>query len=183
MSGLVIGLIVAAVLTIPVLGIVASLGIYGTRRYLAAAKTTEARSSVAAIARAAVAAYERESLVAGRAVHRLCGSAIAVPAVVPPGKKYQPSSRPGEDYNSGSATEGWTCLRFSVSMPSYYQYHYHAGQGYLVGSLNPGPGGFEAAAVGDLDADGDLSRFAIVGQIVDDHVVVSPSVYLENEDE
>ena len=36
------------------------LGIYGTRKYLAAAKTAEAKNSVGAIARAAQTAYENE---------------------------------------------------------------------------------------------------------------------------
>ena len=81
MSTCLIVVIIAAVLAVPVLGIMASLGIYGFRRYLAAAKTAEAKNTIGAISRGAVAAYEREVLVGGKVTHRLCGSAIAVPSV------------------------------------------------------------------------------------------------------
>src|SRR5947207_193996 len=43
-------------------GIMAVLAVYGTRKYIANAKTAEARNSVAMMARDAVSAYEMESM-------------------------------------------------------------------------------------------------------------------------
>src|SRR6185437_12390663 len=92
--------IVLAVISVPVIGVMASLAIYGMRRYLAVAKTAEAKNTVGAITRAAVAAFEREKydgmLPDGAKhvleIHHLCASAIPVPAKVPSGMKYMPSS-------------------------------------------------------------------------------------------
>src|SRR4051812_12856337 len=109
-SGCLVALLVAVVIAVPMLGVMAALGIYGVRRYLAAAKTAEAKNTIGAISRAAVAAYEREVLVAGKSGHRLCSSATPVPRAVPMAKKYVPSATAGEDFNGGSLTAGWTCL-------------------------------------------------------------------------
>src|SRR5262249_15279761 len=131
------------------------LGAYGMQRYLSSAKSAEAKNTIGAITRAAVAAYERETLIGTRTVHRACSSAAPVPASGPrAAKKYMPSSATGSDYNAGNENTGWVCLKFSMTMPQYYQYHYHAGSGYLVPANAPGPNGFEAAAMGDLDGNG-----------------------------
>jgi type IV pilus assembly protein PilA len=103
-------------------GVLAALGIYGTRKYLAAAKTAEAKNSIGAIAREAVAAYEREALVGGKLVtSHLCETAIPVPASLSSVKalKYQPNSAAGTDFNSGDAQTGWTCLKFAMTSPIY----------------------------------------------------------------
>src|ERR1019366_6126315 len=44
-----------------IIGVLPALAIYGVRRYLASAKTAEAKNSIGAITRGAVAAYERET--------------------------------------------------------------------------------------------------------------------------
>src|SRR5262249_38890363 len=130
-----------------------TIAISGVRRYLASAKTSEAKNTIGAISRGARSSYERE-LPDGD--HKLCASAIAVPAAVPAGRKYQPAS-PGSDFDTGDALTGWKCLRFAMTQPIYFQYNYHQGSGYL--GTSPGPDGFEAAAQGDLDGDGDTSLF------------------------
>src|SRR5690349_9768677 len=84
--------IVLVVVSVPLIGVMAALGIYGMRRYLVAAKTAEAKNTVGAISRAAQAAYEREDLVGTSVVRRLCASATPVPSRVPAGTKYPPSS-------------------------------------------------------------------------------------------
>jgi type IV pilus assembly protein PilA len=176
---LIVGLVIAAV-SVPVLGVMAALGIYGVRRYLAAAKTAEAKNTVAAIARAAQAAYEREDPVSGK--HRLCASARPVPAAVPAAKKYMPSSAPGADFQAGSPSVGWPCLKFSMSAPSYYQYHYQQGSGWVAPAAGAaGPNGFEAAAVGDLDGDGTKSLFSRTGTVSGGSVKVATKLYIENE--
>ncbi len=159
-----------------IIGIVASLAIYSTRKYLASAKSAEAKNSVGAIARMAATTYERD--------RTLCGSALPVPATATAvrGIKYMPSSSSGRDYDTGNATEGWKCLKFAMTMPHYYQYHYHQGSGYLARPVAPGPKGFEAAAKGDLNGDEVLSTFARTGQIgPSGDLVLSTTVYVENE--
>src|ERR1700683_4815915 len=55
-------------------GVFAVLGIYGVRKYIANAKTAEARNSLGAIGKDAAMAFEREPA-SGAALHRLCPSA------------------------------------------------------------------------------------------------------------
>lgn len=177
---LIVGLVIAAV-SVPIFGVMAALGIYGVRRYLAAAKTAEAKNTIGAISRAAQAAYEREDPTTGREAHRLCGSATPVPAVVPGAERYMPSSAPGADFQSGSATAGWTCLKFGVSTPVYYQYHYRQGGGWVAPANAPGPDGFEAAAVGDLDGNGTRSVFSRTGTASGGTVTLATSIFIDNE--
>lgn len=162
-------------------GSLAAIGIFGVRRYIGAAKTAEAKNSIGAIARGARAAYERERDTSdGGAANRLCGSATSVPAVVPAGVKYMPG--PG-DFATGDDKTGWKCLKFSMTQPIYYQYHYHQGAGYLGTAASPGPTGFEAAARGDLDGDGTTSLFALAGSESGGVITVSPSMEIKDEQE
>ncbi len=164
------------------LGVFGALGVYGVRRYLASSKTSEAKQGVGAIARAAVFAYERETDDAS-APHALCKSAIPVPATVPHGKKYQPRTSIGEDFDSADATTGWKCLRFSLTQPHYYQYGYSVGgpyKGPARGGPDPGPNGFEASAEGDLDADGVTSLFTVTGTIKNGELHKS-QLFISNE--
>ncbi|HVY44596.1 MAG TPA: hypothetical protein VHB21_01905, partial [Minicystis sp.] len=115
-TGCIVAIVAAVVLGlggVTLVFVIGALGVYGTRRYLAAAKTAEAKNEVGAIARAAEAAYARD--------RALCASASPVPASLADvkHKKYMPSP---SDYG-GSARAGWTCLKFSLATPSYYQLH------------------------------------------------------------
>jgi type IV pilus assembly protein PilA len=179
MSGCAIAAIVVGVLLFVVGGPVAALGIYGVRKYLAAAKTAEAKNTVGAISRAAVAAYERERPAGGDAAHRLCDSAVAVPAKVPSGAPYLPSSAAGADYQSGTADAGWTCLKFAMTGPQHYQYGYVKGAG--TGKSGATANGFEATARGDLDGNGTTSLFARGATVRNGQLVLSSDLYIENE--
>lgn len=122
----------------------------------------EAENAVGAISRAAQAAYESAS------PHALCATAIDIPKEVPKATSYTPSQQAGADFDSGSATEGWRCLRFSFRMPIHYRYAYRRGGNYkgpARGGPDPGPNGFEVSAEGDVDGDGKTSFFSIVGTI------------------
>ncbi len=144
---------VIALVSIPVLGILAALGIYGVRRYIASAKSSEAKNTIGAISRGAVAAYDRDG--------KLCESAGPVPTTVQSAKKYQPAP---SDWN------GFACLKFSMTMPHYYQYAYtRTGDTFVV------------TARGDLDGDGIFSEFTQKGTVSAGRVVLEPQITVTNE--
>jgi type IV pilus assembly protein PilA len=184
-TGCIVALVLAG-LSIPVLGVFAALAIYGMRRYLAASKTSEAKNTVGAISRGAEAAYERS--LSNEGTGRLCESEGpdaaghgAVPRRVPAGKKYQPSN---SDWNVGSARGGWRCLKFAMTQPHYYQYHYNKGGNFQTDNpeLDDVPESFEAAAIGDLDADGKTSAFSRVGHVDSSGKLdVSTQIFIEDE--
>ncbi|WP_438002617.1 prepilin-type N-terminal cleavage/methylation domain-containing protein [Sorangium sp. So ce321] len=189
--------LVELMIVVAIIGVLAALAIFGVRRYLASAKTSEAKNSVGAITRGAAAAFERETAASeiltaggssGTASHSLCTSATPVPngANPPGGVKYQPNSTEGQDFETGSATGGWKCLRFSMTQPIYYQYHYLQGT-QITGPTgtrpNPGATGFEAGAVGNLDNDL-LNSYFIRGGAVDattGQLTLATQIYIENE--
>jgi type IV pilus assembly protein PilA len=107
-----------------IVGILAVLAIYGVRKYIANAKTAEARNALGQIGKDVAGEYEKESMsgaVVGQASsaafsRSLCGSeANMVPSSKSSiqGAKYQ--SSPG-DWNAGAATHtGFACLKFTVT--------------------------------------------------------------------
>ncbi|WP_441286063.1 type IV pilin protein [Sorangium sp. KYC3313] len=188
--------LVELMIVVAIIGVLAALAIYGVRRYLASAKTSEAKNSIGAIARGAAAAYERETaaseiLTGGTSTaanHALCDTATApVPAAVPAGTKYQPSSAATDDFNAGTSTQGWPCLKFAMTQPIYYQYHYTRGGRTGVSTTSPDPtangatDSFEAGAAGDLDGDATLSAFARGGSVFNGELVLATQVFIENE--
>jgi type IV pilus assembly protein PilA len=163
-------------IVIAVIGVLAALAIYGVRRYLAASKTAEAKEMIGKISSSAHAGFERElapaqnmgeGALSQQVSHELCGSAVPVPQNVPAGKKYQPITQMPQDFGTGNDRNGWICLRFQVSQPIYYQYHYNKDSS-TAAPANPSACNadcYEAGAVGDVDADGTFSRFARTGMI------------------
>jgi len=146
--------LVELMIVVAIIGILAALAIYGVKKYLTNAKTGEAKNNLGRLGKDAIAAYERETMSAtladpggkSDAVHRLCDSATAgVPSGVPKGAKVQPNPA---DWNAGSPTAGWRCLKFSVNDPLYFQYKYAATD------ATASTGTFSAQAIGDLDGDG-----------------------------
>jgi len=180
--------LVELMIVVAIIGVLAALAIFGVRRYLATSKTAEAKNTIGDITRSASAAYERETysnelLGDGSsstiAVHELCGSASLVPGTLSRAKKYQPSTADGSDFNSGSTTVGWKCLKFQMTQPIYYAYNYQQGAG---SGLSGGDGtGFEASAQGDIDNNAVTSFFARGANIRNGQVVMSTEIFIQNE--
>ena len=148
----------AAIVVLPVLAVV---GVYGVRKYIANAKTAEARYALGQIAKDAAVAYEKN--------HALCPSAShPVPASM--------TSLKGTNYQSTAAewavdktrNAGFACLEFSMDMPQYYQYSY------AVSLTNPPT--FTATAHGDLNGDGQTSEFVIRGEVKNGVLTVAPRI-------
>lgn len=120
MPGWAIALIVVAVLgalAIPAIGVLASLGIYGTRRYVATAKEAEGKANVTILARglAAAAAHEVADPTGKTGPAGLPPSSNAVPSVVPSGKKYMSTA-------SDWADPAFKAAHFQLTTPQYFQY-------------------------------------------------------------
>lgn len=185
--------LVELMIVVAIIGVLAALAFYGVVRYLASARTAEAKGAVGAISQLSVNVFEREYaeselLGAGSnsksAVNYLCSSAKTVPDTLQHAVKYQPKDGVNEDFHSGTPIEGWLCLGFSMSTPIYYQYSYQKGTGYVsppLGGPDPGTEGFEAAAVGDLDGDNEVSTFARTGTITNKKLRVSTQVFTHEE--
>ena len=170
--------LVELMIVVAIIGVLAALAIYGVRRYLATAKTSEAKDIIGAIARGAQSSFERETVASqvvnegassAQASHALCLSATPVPGTMAnvQGKKYQPSSAAATDFNSGDSLNGWQCLKFTVNSPIYYQYNYVKGASVIAtGTAASTANGFEASAQGDLNGDGTFfSQFARTGEV------------------
>ena len=160
--------LIELMIVVAIVGVLAALAIYGVRRYLLNAKTAEARNSLGQMTKDAKTAYERENmaatvLTAGAAAgasNTLCASAAkGVPSSTSSisGKKYQ--SDPAE-----WTQVGWSCIKFTMSDPQYYQYSY-------INSTNT----FTAQAVGDLDGNTTTSLFQLFATIQSGTVFVSPN--------
>jgi type IV pilus assembly protein PilA len=174
--------LIELMIVVAIVGILAVLAIYGVRKYIANAKTAEARNSLGQIAKDAASAVEREKgtqaiVTAGSTsnlMRAFCSSATPVPSGGPPhGQKYQSAS---SDWG-GDPTSGWACLKFSMDEPQYYQY------GYTASSVDPSSGGFIATANGDLNGDNALSTFSVSGSAQNGQVAISPNIQETNPEE
>jgi type IV pilus assembly protein PilA len=161
-------------IVVAIVGILAVLAVYGVRKYIANAKSAEARNSLGQVGKDAATAYEKESMPGAplalgstaQVSRNLCISApVSVPAVPAPiqGQKYQ--STPAEWLTSqivaGVTTPtGFSCLKFTMNDPQYYMYNYQ-----VPGGRNAVGDRFVASAQGDLDGNGVLSQFTLNGAI------------------
>ncbi len=164
--------LVELMIVVAIVGILAALAIYGVRKYITNAKTAEARNSLGQMSKDASTAYNREGM-SGAIVtignstavaNNLC---ISAAATVPTGKaaiqakKYQ--SKPSE-WAAGDQFTGWSCLKFSMQDPQYFMYGYTS----TVTSSTSTPSAndkFTCSANGDLNGDGTLSTFSLLGAL------------------
>jgi type IV pilus assembly protein PilA len=185
--------LIELMIVVAIVGILAVLAIYGVRKYIANAKTAEARNSLGQMAKDAAAAVEREKgtnaiLGAGstsQLMRAFCDDAAnQIPTTVPSAQKYQSQA---SEWNTGSATAGWQCLKFSLEEPQYYQYTYASTSASTYSSITGGTsaasGGFAAVANGDLNGNGTYSTFIVVGSAESGSVAISPNIQETNPEE
>src|ERR1700691_1251878 len=113
--------LIELMIVVAIVGILAVLAAYGVRKYVANAKSTEARNSLGRMANGVVIGYEHENMNSGVLAvssstgftRTLCARA---PATAPPspstikGQKYQSSLG---DWNADAAgNSGFSCLHF-----------------------------------------------------------------------
>ncbi|HEY2405853.1 MAG TPA: prepilin-type N-terminal cleavage/methylation domain-containing protein [Polyangiaceae bacterium] len=153
--------LVELMIVVAIIGILAALAVFGVRKYLANAKTAEARNALGQMAKDAVTAYDKEGMSAtvlalgavATVNHRLCSSAVEVPSAAPKGAKYQSSPT---DWVGANKDSGWSCLKFSMQDPQYFAYNY---------TSTGAEGSFACIANGDLDGDGNPSTFTMNGAV------------------
>src|SRR5580704_2185419 len=89
--------LIELMIVVAIIGVLAVLAIYGVRKYIANAKSAEARNSLGQIAKDAATAVEREKgstpliAVGGTStlMRAFCSTAANVPTFVPAAQKYQ----------------------------------------------------------------------------------------------
>jgi type IV pilus assembly protein PilA len=183
--------LVELMIVVAIVGVLAVLAIYGVRKYIANAKTAEARNSLGQISKDASSAFEGERMAAavlapgtGTALNRkTCGTATnTVPAGQGEiqGKKYQSSKLDWAPPGDVTANRGWPCLKFEMNAPQYFMYTYNGGTS--EGTDAEGAEIF-AMANGDLNGDGVLSSFKMTGKIQEKRLTFAPALEEISADE
>jgi type IV pilus assembly protein PilA len=178
--------LVELMIVVAIVGILAALAIYGVRKYMANAKTAEAKNSIGQMAKDASAAFNREKMAAAiiaagsstGVANTLCGGATTtIPSAASKikGSKYQSTQAEWDGQNQYA---GWQCLKFSMAEPQYYMYSYTA-----ASSAGAEGDTFTAKAQGDLDGDTNLSSFSIEGVIRSAAIVIAPTIAETNPEE
>ncbi|MFO0617327.1 MAG: prepilin-type N-terminal cleavage/methylation domain-containing protein [Polyangiaceae bacterium] len=133
--------LVELMIVVAIIAVLAALAIYGVTRYLASAKTSEAKNTLGSISRNAQEAFHKEQsgseLVPDGASgvqlsYDLCATSSQSIAAIPAGRKAQPDPATFKVTGAGnSRTVGWQCLKFEMHDPTYYRY------GYVASRINP----------------------------------------------
>ena len=179
--------LVELMIVVAIIGILAVLAIYGVRKYIANAKTAEARNSVGKIQKDALSAFEREKLASAavlseggttNTVRAMCKTATnMVPTAAGSIKalKYQSAK---SEWEVGDAVTGWKCLKFEMNSPQYFMYSYKT-----TAELAANGGEFTATANGDLNGDGVPSTFNATGKIQNGRLNAAPTMEEINPEE
>lgn len=181
--------LVELMIVVAIVGVLAVLAIYGVRKYIANAKTAEAKNSLGQISKDAVTAFEGERMKAdiliagGKAAvtRKICPSAsVSVPATLVDvkGGKYQSKNSEWSPPADVLAYNGFPCLKFEMTAPQYYMYAYVSDS--TPGDLTQQGTNFTATAKGDLNGDTNPSTFTTKGSVTavtdGSRLLVSPSI-------
>jgi type IV pilus assembly protein PilA len=183
--------LIELMIVVAIVGVLAVLAIYGVRKYIANAKTAEAKNSLGQMGKDASSALEREIMTSsvlptgGQAAlnRRLClsaGATVPSAAASIQGKKYQSNPGATADWNADSATagKGFYCLKFEMTSPQYFMYNYGSdATTSTVGTT------MSATANGDLNGDGTTSTFQLLGAVTAAELRLAPSISETNPEE
>jgi type IV pilus assembly protein PilA len=179
--------LIELMIVVAIVGVLAVLAVYGVRKYIANAKTAEAKNSLGQIGKDAAAAFEGERMTSAvlaegnstAIIRQMCGSAAAnVPSGIGSvkGSKYQSTKADWSNGTDVDSNKGFPCLRFEMTAPQYYMYGYTA--------ANTTAGSFVATAEGDLNGDGTSSKFTMLGAIGSSgRLNVAPSIGEQSPEE
>jgi len=183
--------LIELMIVVAIVGILAVLAIYGVRKYIANAKTAEARNSLGQMGKDQATEFEKESMAGGvlpvgqsaAQSRTLCLSSSAnVPAAATSiqGKKYQSNPAQLKDWNADQAkvNTGFYCLKFQMDAPQYFMYGFTSN----ASATTPGTT-WLATANGDLNGDGVLSTFTLAGSVVTDNFMIAPNLTETNAEE
>ena len=174
--------LVELMIVVAIVGVLAVLAVYGVRKYIANAKTAEAKNSLGQVGKDAVTAFEGERMSAAvlpegsatSVIRQLCqtGSQSAIPSTITniDGKKYQSTKADWSNATDVSNNAGWPCLKFEMTAPQYYQYTYTAS------GVSSDGDGFTGQAVGNLNGDTAYSTFTMLGSIESGRLKMAPSI-------
>ncbi len=165
--------LIELMIVVVIIGILASLAIYGVQKYVANSKSAEAKTMLGRISKDMLAFFEGENQAyallafdtSADITRALCPDATALPAAPPRKAKAMP------DAGVFRTDSGWRCLETSWSSPTYYSYSLTSAQpsGDLTAlSAATADDQFTAIAMGDLDGDDDFSTFTLGGLVQDE---------------
>jgi type IV pilus assembly protein PilA len=174
--------LVELMIVVAIVGVLAVLAVYGVRKYIANAKTAEAKNSLGQISKDAVTAFEGERMSGAvlpegnstAVLRALCQTGAAnggVPASAPKGAKYQSKKDDWSPTSDVTSNLGWPCLKFEMTAPQYYSYKYSSDSTATETGTS-----FTATANGDLNGDGTPSTFNIRGEITSGRLRVAPTI-------
>lgn len=181
--------LIELMMVVVLVGVLSVLAIYSGRKYVANARSAEARNAIGQLAKDAVTAYEKDSInqaslargASSNKARNLCASATAsVPASIASvtGHKYQSTAADWATDQAGNA--GFSCLKFVIDEPQYYMYSYTAQSS--TGGANIDS--FTASAQGDTNGNGITSVFQVSGQLdSSNRITISPNVLEVRPDE
>ncbi len=190
--------LIELMIVVAIVGILAVLAVVGVRRYLANAKSTEARNSLGAIGKGVAMAYQRtyassEPLPAGTPDNMnsqyLCLSAsepVPLSLANIAGKKYQSNNTNGQDFHKDDGfvpgdAKGFACIRFEMLNPQSYQYNYVSDS--IDGEPPVSGNTMTATAIGNLNGDSVYSTFKLFGSVQSKALTLAPSIEETNPDE
>lgn len=181
--------LIELMIVVAIVGVLAVLAVYGVRKYIANAKTAEAKNSLGQLGKDSVTAYEGERMKASildpgsssAIVRKICPkSSTTVPAGglgSVKGAKYQSKKEEWSDPTDVQKNDGFPCLKFEITAPQYYVYGYTSDSP----SGDPTNSGtvFTGEANGDLNGDTVPSTFRVTGKVgsgSDTRLLVSPTI-------